>query len=118
MLPTLDTTPDLFRAFADPTRLRLLNVLLEGELCVCDLCDVLDVIQPNVSRHLAYLRRVGLVTVRQESKWKYYSIVKKPKGLQRLRWNQSSCCVSINVENASTEGNPRGLQARSSLHKR
>ena len=83
MLPTLDTTPDLFRAFADPTRLRLLNVLLEGELCVCDLCDVLDVIQPKVSRHLAYLRRVGLVAVRQDSKWKYYSIVKKPESLHR-----------------------------------
>ena len=93
MLPTLDTTPDLFRAFADPTRLRLLNLLLEGELCVCDLCDVLDVIQPKVSRHLAYLRRVGLVTVRRESKWKYYSIAKDPEGVRRTLLSCVRTCL-------------------------
>ena len=49
--------PDLFRAFADATRLRLLNLLLEREICVCDLCEILGEIQPKVSRHLAILRR-------------------------------------------------------------
>lgn len=82
MKPTLTTTPDLFRAFADPTRLRLLNLLLERELCVCDLCEVLDEIQPKVSRHLAYLRRGGLVTVRRAGKWKHYAVMKKPAGLE------------------------------------
>ena len=61
MTVTLATTPDLFRAFADPTRLRILNLLVEGEVCVCDLCGVLGEIQPKISRHLAYLRRAGLV---------------------------------------------------------
>ncbi len=50
----------LFRGFADPTRLRILNVLAAGELCVSDIVDVLGVPQPTISRHLAYLRRAGL----------------------------------------------------------
>jgi ArsR family transcriptional regulator len=56
----------LFRAFSDRTRLRILHLLQEGELCVCDLVSVLRVPQPTASRHLAYLRRAGLVRVRKE----------------------------------------------------
>jgi ArsR family transcriptional regulator len=82
MSAALSATPDVFRAFADPTRLRLLNLLLEGECCVCDLCSVLDEGQPKVSRHLAYLRRAGLVTVRTEGKWKHYAIAEQADGLQ------------------------------------
>jgi ArsR family transcriptional regulator len=73
----------LFSAFADETRLRILNLLAAGELCVCDLCEVLGEIQPKVSRHLATLRRVGLVEVRREGKWKYYSIAEPSSPLQR-----------------------------------
>ena len=51
----------LFRGFADPTRLRILNALAAGELCVSDIVDVLGLPQPTVSRHLAYLRHSGLV---------------------------------------------------------
>lgn len=51
-----------FRGLADPTRLRMINLLLEGELCGCDVQYVLGVSQPNVSRHLTYLKRSGLVT--------------------------------------------------------
>lgn len=83
MNTAIQTSPDLFRAFADPTRLRILNLLIEGELCVCDLCDVLDAIQPKISRHLAYLRRSGLVTVRREGRWKHYAVTKRPTPLQR-----------------------------------
>jgi len=73
------TTPNLvFRAFADETRLRILNLLLDGEMCVCDLCEVLDLLQPKISRHLGYLARAGLVTVRQEGKWKHDSLAEKP----------------------------------------
>ncbi len=98
MTTLLATTPDLFRAFADVTRLRLLNLLVEGELCVCDLCDVLDEIQPKVSRHLAYLRRAGLVRVRTRGKWKYYAVVKQPKGLERKLLNcVKSCLREIDV---------------------
>lgn len=67
--------PDrLFRALSDRTRLRILNLLLTGELCVCDIVSVLGCPQPKASRHLAYLRKVGLVTVRKESVWCYYQL--------------------------------------------
>lgn len=88
-----NTSPDLFRAFADPTRLRLLSLLLERELCVCDLCELLDEIQPKVSRHLAYLRRAGLVSVRQDGKWKHYSVIKPPSGLHRRLLNCVKTCL-------------------------
>ena len=64
----------MFRAFSDRTRLRLLNLLRGGELCVCDLVDVVGVPQPKVSRHLAYLRRAGLVVARKEGLWNYYKL--------------------------------------------
>ena len=64
----------LFRAFSDRTRLRILHLLQQGELCVCDLVTVLRVPQPTASRHLAYLRRAGLVQVRKERSWCYYSL--------------------------------------------
>jgi ArsR family transcriptional regulator len=93
MKPTLTTTPDLFRAFADPTRIRILNLLAEREICVCDLCTVLGEIQPKVSRHLAYLRRVGLVDVRQDGKWKHYRLVRHAKGLERSLINCIKTCL-------------------------
>jgi ArsR family transcriptional regulator, arsenate/arsenite/antimonite-responsive transcriptional repressor len=68
----LEERASFFRTLADPTRLRLLNLLSEGEVCVCFLCDALGEIQPKVSRHLAYLRRAGLVTARREGKWMHY----------------------------------------------
>ncbi|HEU4720969.1 MAG TPA: metalloregulator ArsR/SmtB family transcription factor [Gemmatimonadaceae bacterium] len=58
----------LFRGFADPTRLRILNVLAAGELCVSDIVELVELPQPAVSRHLAYLRRSGLVEVTRD--WK------------------------------------------------
>lgn len=64
----------LFRAFADRTRLRILHLLRGGERCVCDLVTVLEVPQPKASRHLAYLRRAGLVISRKEGLWSYYSL--------------------------------------------
>ena len=64
----------MFRAFSDRTRLRILHLLLPGELCVCHIVDVLDLSQPKVSRHLAYLRRAGLVLVRKEGLWSYYRL--------------------------------------------
>jgi ArsR family transcriptional regulator len=64
----------MFRAFSDRTRLRILHLLLPGELCVCHIVDVLDLSQPKVSRHLAYLRRTGLVLARKEGLWNYYRL--------------------------------------------
>jgi len=98
MSVTLATTPDVFRAFADPTRLRILNLLAEREVCVCDLCTVLDEIQPKISRHLAYLRRAGLVEVRQDGKWKHYRVARDAKGLERRLINcVKSCLRDIDV---------------------
>jgi len=98
MKPTLATTPDVFRAFADPTRLRILNLLAEREVCVCDLCGVLNEIQPKVSRHLAYLRRAGLVEVRQDGKWKHYRVRRQATGLERTLINcVKSCLREIDV---------------------
>lgn len=64
----------LFRAFSDRTRLRILHLLRGGEVCVGDLVKVLRVPQPTASRHLAYLRRAGLVRTRKQGLWTYYSL--------------------------------------------
>ncbi len=64
----------LFQALGDRTRLRLLNLMAGGEVCVCFFVEVLDEPQPKISRHLAYLRSVGLVTTSRDGKWISYSI--------------------------------------------
>jgi len=64
----------MFRAFSDPTRLRILHLLKGGELCVCDLVRVIDAPQPTISRHLAYLRKAKLVKARKEGLWMYYQL--------------------------------------------
>jgi ArsR family transcriptional regulator len=68
-------------ALADETRLRLLYLLKNGEICVCHLQDVLQTNQPKVSRHLAYLRKSGLVETRRDGKWTYYRLKRSGKGL-------------------------------------
>lgn len=65
----------LFSALADRTRLRLLNLMRGDEICVCFLVEILKTNQPKISRHLAYLRRAGVVTTRREGKWMHYRIV-------------------------------------------
>lgn len=65
----------MFKAFSDPIRLRILNLLRDGELCVCDLVAILRVPQPTASRHLAYLRRAGLVNSHRRGYWTYYTLV-------------------------------------------
>ena len=67
---------ELFKALADGTRLRILRLLMAGELCVCNIHDALKIPQAKASRHLAYLRRVGLVTTRREGLWIYYRLSK------------------------------------------
>ena len=63
-----------FLALADRTRLRLLNLIAEDEVCVCFFVEVLQINQPKISRHLAYLRRAGLVDTRRQGKWMHYRI--------------------------------------------
>lgn len=62
------------KAFADPTRVRILSALREGELCVCEICDTLAVTQSTLSTHLQVIRDAGLVSTRKEGKWMYYTI--------------------------------------------
>ena len=68
----------LYKALADETRLRILNLLLQGELCICELMEILDMTQSKVSRHMAYLRHSGIVNDRREAVWVYYSLA-EPK---------------------------------------
>lgn len=77
-------TPDLvtlFQALADRTRLRLLNLMSAGEVCVCFFVDVLGESQPKISRHLAYLRRAGIVQARRDGKWVHYGLA-EPAGAE------------------------------------
>src|SRR6185295_16335227 len=64
----------IFRAFSDRTRLRILSILKQGESCVGDLVEILRVPQPKVSRHLAYLRKAGLVHARGDGLWNFYTL--------------------------------------------
>ena len=73
-IEALDSIDLMFRASSDRTRLRILHVLEDGELCVGDIVEVLLAPQPRVSRHLAYLRKAGLVVVRKSGLWSHYSL--------------------------------------------
>lgn len=68
----------LFAALSDRTRLRLLNLMDGREVCVCYFVEILGQGQPKISRHLAYLRRAGIVAARREGKWMHYKIVAPP----------------------------------------
>jgi ArsR family transcriptional regulator len=67
-----------FQALGDGTRLRLLNLMGDQEICVCYFVEILDQPQPKISRHLAYLRSAGIVTTRRDGKWMHYRIVMPP----------------------------------------
>jgi ArsR family transcriptional regulator len=64
----------LFRALGDTTRLRLLNLIADREICVCYFVEILKMSQPKISRHLAYLRKAGIVAARREGKWMHYRL--------------------------------------------
>jgi ArsR family transcriptional regulator len=64
-----------FRALADRTRLRLLNLMGSDEVCVCFFVEILKTNQPKISRHLAYLRRAGIVDARRDGQWMHYRVV-------------------------------------------
>jgi ArsR family transcriptional regulator len=112
--PSLDL---FFRALADPTRLRLLNLIADREICVCYFVEILHISQPKVSRHLAYLRRAGIVVSRREGKWMHYRLVpprdqaaasilretlkhlkKKPEMLRDVSRLSTACCAPETYE--------------------
>jgi ArsR family transcriptional regulator len=74
--PAIDQLESVFRALADKTRLRILALLGKNEVCVCHIHDSLGLPQPTVSRHLAYLRRSGLVDVRRDGVWMHYRVAR------------------------------------------
>ncbi len=71
-------TERFFQALGDNTRLRLLNLMRDQEICVCYFVEILDQLQPKFSRHLAYLRSAGMVASGREGKWMHYRIVMPP----------------------------------------
>ncbi|MBD2259460.1 metalloregulator ArsR/SmtB family transcription factor [Pseudanabaena sp. FACHB-2040] len=78
MIKTVQNSPTKvvlgFKALSDPIRIGVLELLREQELCVCDLCEQLDVAQSKLSFHLKILKEAGLIRGRQESRWVYYSL--------------------------------------------
>ena len=71
---------NIFKALSDDTRLRMIKLLHERELCVCELMQVLDMSQPRISRHMSVLKNAGLVEDRREGKWVHYSLRKETQG--------------------------------------
>lgn len=114
--PAVADLDTLFKGFADPTRIRILNVLAAGELCVCDIVTLLRLVQPTVSRHLAYLRRTGLVEARPELKFTYYWLA-EPKGdIYRNLLRCVRCCFrgisSLDREREAAEARVTERKAR------
>jgi len=113
-----------FQSLGDNTRLRLLNLMGEQEICVCYLVEILGGPQPKISRHLAYLRSAGIVAARREGKWMHYRVVMPPhtgaaqtlkqtlgwlkeeKAMQADRASLSKACCSP-AKYASLDGAPR-----------
>lgn len=111
----LSEMENLFTALSDQTRLRLLNLMREDEICVCFFTEALEESQPKISRHLAYLRKANLVEARREGKWMHYQIkfpedpharevlydtlewLKSQKEMQQEYENLVEACCSMNV---------------------
>ncbi|MBC7233539.1 MAG: winged helix-turn-helix transcriptional regulator [Chloroflexi bacterium] len=94
---TLENLAAALRAIADETRLRILDFLATGEQCVCDITQALGLSQPLASYHLAVLREAGLVHVRRDARWMYYSI-----HLEHLQDVIASCQQLFNPERVSS----------------
>lgn len=83
----------IFRAFSDRTRLRILSMLRgREELCVCDIVETLQLPQPKVSRHLAYLRKARLVLTRKQGLWMYYSLAPAKSQFHQKILDCLGCC--------------------------
>jgi len=105
--PTIQDLDVLFKGFADPTRIRILSLLAAGELCVCDIVDILALPQPTVSRHLAYLRRMGLVEATREWKFAHYRLAEPEHAVHRSLLNCARTCfrgiASLDEERAAAQ---------------
>ena len=90
--PAGNRTDLMFRAFSDRTRLRILHLLQGREMCVGDLVSVLRIEQPSASRHLAYLRRAGLVSARKAKNWIYYTLAPAQAPFHQKLLECLACC--------------------------
>lgn len=96
----------IFAALADPTRLRLFHLMKADEVCVCFLQGVLQTNQPKISRHLAYLKKAGLVEARRDGKWMHYRLKPQERELQVIL-NRTLECLD---DQAVTQGDARRLK--------
>lgn len=120
--------PDLFSALADETRLRILHLVADQEVCVCFFIEALEEPQSKISRHLAFLRRAGLVHARREGKWMHYriawpadkaqrrvveaaiaAVAEQPRGRQDKRQLDKACCGPNSLINILGAPKPVGL---------
>ena len=90
-LASMDT---VFKALGDPTRLRILGLLVGGEVCVCDIHQSLGIPQPRASRHLSYLRRAGLVKTRKDGLWVHYQLAPLDDTVTRALMASVTHCLS------------------------
>lgn len=95
----------LFAALADPTRLRLLNLMNGREVCVCYFVEILNQGQPKISRHLAYLRRAGIVEARKDGKWMHYR-------MERLKNTRAIAILDATLKTFETDRNMQADLAR------
>lgn len=116
-VPTTLTSPDiarsarLFHALSDETRLAVLDMLGQGELCVCELQAALDAAQSRLSFHLKVLKEAGLVTDRKEGRWAYYTIA--PEAIDELESLVAAMRPGL-VQLTRRNGSSTGESARSS----
>ena len=96
----------IFKALSDETRLRIIKLLEEGELCVCDITAALDMVQPKVSFHLSALKEAGLIKDRKEGKWIHYSLNEKDLFRRMLILS-----VGERMRDASVAGDRKRLNA-------
>jgi ArsR family transcriptional regulator len=83
----------LLKALADPTRLRIVGLLQTGEICVCHIHDSLKISQPKASRHLAYLRRAGVVAAEKRGQWVHYRLAEQPDEVAQTLLNAARHCA-------------------------
>jgi ArsR family transcriptional regulator len=113
-MPILRAKPGvnlIFRAFSDRTRLRILSLLRDGESCVGDLVEVLKLPQPKVSRHLAYLRKAGLVRARESGLWNFYSLAPAASPFHQKMLECLGACYGDVPEIAKDRRKARSLKA-------
>ena len=90
----IEAMETVFKALADQTRLRILGLLAGGEVCVCEIHDSLQIPQPTASRHLAYLKRAGLVTGRREGLWVHYRVATPTDDVLRTVLDSTTHCLT------------------------